>query len=196
ASSGATVFRDNGEGGAKVDDQAEACKRIFAELGPTPMYHIVKRLEGSEKTELSTLRQHSALAEPYGRERLVLAMDVVWYAKFARGGLSEMRPMLQAEIDRIVPRATHGDQYEALTAVLYRPRIQPAPTGAPTPGKRGRPRARPRPHPRKRWANGPRRSKRSGRAGSTRATRRCRPSAPRTTTTTSGACSSPAAPSS
>jgi Domain of unknown function (DUF4157) len=137
ASSGATVFRDNGEGGAKVDDQAEACKRIFAELGPTPMYHIVKRLEGSEKTELSTLRQHSALAEPYGRERLVLAMDVVWYAKFARGGLSEMRPMLQAEIDRIVPKATHGDQYEALTAVLHRPRIQAAPTGAPTPGKRG-----------------------------------------------------------
>src|SRR5262249_58140672 len=83
ASSGATVFRDNGEGGAKVDDQAEACKRIFAELGPTPMYHIVKRLEGSEKTELSTLRQHSALAEPYGRERLVMATDVVVDAEFA-----------------------------------------------------------------------------------------------------------------
>src|SRR5262249_2461213 len=70
-------------------------------------------------------------------EGLVVGMEVMWYGKFAGGGLSEMRPMLQAEIDRIVPRATHGDQYEALTAVLYRPRIQPAPTGAPTPGKRG-----------------------------------------------------------
>jgi hypothetical protein len=145
ASSGATVFRDNGERGGKVEDEAHACKLIFAELGPTPMYHIVKRLDRSDVTELSTLRQHSALAEPYGRERLELAMNVIWYAKFARGVLAEWRPKLQADIERIVPKATHGDQYDALTAVLNRPGIQapapPAATGAPATapagGKRG-----------------------------------------------------------
>jgi hypothetical protein len=143
--SGANVFRDPepNEGAGKLEDETYAYQLIFADLGPQSMDGILKRLDKFDSEELGKLREHSALSQPYGRERLELAMSVVWYSKFARAVLPEMRPSLQAEIDRVVPDATHHDQHEALINFMNQAKAQPsAPSAAAAPapapaGKRG-----------------------------------------------------------
>jgi len=142
APAGANVFRQPAEGAEDAEGDAVAAQLIFAHIGPKSMDGILKRLDQCDAEELGKLRKNSALAEPYGRERLELAMQVVWYAKFARAVLPEMRPLLQAEMDRVVPDSTHHDQHEALTLFLNQPRVQTASPGAaaaaPAPaGKRG-----------------------------------------------------------
>ena len=140
ASAGGTVFRDPPEGEGNADDQV-ASQLIFANIGPKSMDGILKDLDQRNLEELTKLRANAALAEPYGRERLELAMKVVWYAKFQRAVLAENRPFLQAEIDRVVPDASHHDQHEALTLYLNQSRAQStdgaAPTAA-TPKNRGK----------------------------------------------------------
>ena len=131
----AQIFRDSD--GEATDDEI-ASQLIFAEIGPKSMSDILKRLDAADKEELSKLRANSALAKPYGRERLELAMKVVWYAKFERAVLAEWRPLLQADIDRIVPDTTHHDQHEELTHFLNQSRLQAVSAAAPAPvAKRG-----------------------------------------------------------
>ncbi len=112
AAHSAGLARDPSDGTASVaktgvSDYVYGLK--FAKLGPMWMKVLLQKLNELSQEELAELRNHATAAEPYGKARLELAMDVVWYKKFQKAILPEFRQLLSERMKNIIPFA---DQQE------------------------------------------------------------------------------------
>jgi Domain of unknown function (DUF4157)/D-alanyl-D-alanine carboxypeptidase len=94
---------------------AAVYKLKFSQIGPLPMENMLAELDKLSRDELLALRQNAEASAPYGRDRLELAMDVVWHRKFARAVLPEFRSLLQDRMSRVIPFA---DQQKAIMNFL------------------------------------------------------------------------------
>src|SRR5262245_3752390 len=94
---------------------AAVYKLKFSQIGPLPMENMLEKLDKLSRDELLALRQNAEASAPYGRDRLELAMDVVWHRKFARAVLPEFRSLLQERMNRVIPFA---DQQKAIMNFL------------------------------------------------------------------------------
>jgi hypothetical protein len=64
---------------AQTGIAAAVYKLKFSRIGPLPMEDMLKELDKLSSDELLALRQNAEASAPYGRDRLELAMDVVWH---------------------------------------------------------------------------------------------------------------------